>query len=587
MAKEVLVLEIKVKGGKLSAKELGMNATQLERMRKGTDAATKGMGRMATTAGELKRALAAMGLMVVVYQLGRLSKSFIQAADVAQRFRFRMEAMLGSIKDAGDLFGQMEIYAGSVAHEYEHIMEAATTLTGIMKGGKEEIMAWMPLIGDLGAAANMSFREVMGQFVRMYSAGANTADMFRERGILTMLGFQTQVKITAEETRKHLWDQWEKVDSKFKDLALKLANTWRGAMSMLKDQWFFLRKDIMEAGLFEFLIKRIQKLKDLLREMRAGGAWPEIGTAIMQYVTGFELLFKYTQMIVDSLLRGAKIFIYTITGWEDVAAQDAWTARIAAQIYQHKINLLKVEMAGYRMKRGTFGGKAQAAGTLRRGEAFPDISGGGAGGAGAAAKPRYITGELLFGRGDAGINYVLPAAAGVREELDRIQERTDLIKNSWLSVSDVIGTAFANMASGAMSAGDAIKSALLGALGQICMMWGQFFIAYGLGMQFVLGGQIAWGAVGKGAALMALGGSISGLAGRGGGRGGVGGYGGGAPYASRGTAGATASPQIIIIQSNGRVDRTQGNLLEAGTRAGLSRQTLNVVREQLRTTGSM
>ena len=100
------------------------------------------------------------------------------------------------------MFETMSKFAAKVPFEYEKIMSSATALAGVMEGGVDEVEQWMPMISDLAAVSRLSIEETTGQIIRMYSAGAAAADLFRERGITAMLGFQAGARYTAEETRE-------------------------------------------------------------------------------------------------------------------------------------------------------------------------------------------------------------------------------------------------------------------------------------------------------------------------------------------------------------------------------------------------
>jgi len=184
---------------------------------------------------------------------GLLIKSFIDAAATTEQFQVRLQVLLGSMKEGKALFRDMADFASRVPFEFENIMEAATSLAGVLEGGRKEIARYMPLIGDLAAASGLDIKTVTEQVIRMFSAGAGAADLFRERGILAMLGFQSGVSYTAEETKKILIQAWEEPASKFRGATDLLAKTWAGGMSMLKDKWFAFRNDIMEGGLFNYL----------------------------------------------------------------------------------------------------------------------------------------------------------------------------------------------------------------------------------------------------------------------------------------------------------------------------------------------
>ena len=182
---------------------------------------------------------------------GVTAAPFVQAASTAEQLRLRLTALLGSVEQGNRLFQDMARFAGQVPFEYEDIMQSATALAGVMKGGVDEINQWMPMIADLAAVSGLSIRDTTDQIIRMYSAGAASADLFRERGILAMLGFQAGVSYSAEETRKKLMEIYP--TASWRNATQDLANTWSGTLSMLSDKWFQFRTMIMDSGPFEYI----------------------------------------------------------------------------------------------------------------------------------------------------------------------------------------------------------------------------------------------------------------------------------------------------------------------------------------------
>ncbi|MFA5376967.1 MAG: hypothetical protein WC455_14550 [Dehalococcoidia bacterium] len=217
----------------------------------------------------------ALGMIALGASAAYIASKFINAADKAQQYRIRLEMLLGSQAASNELFKQMEIYASGVTHTYEDVMEAGSAFAGVMKGGNEEIMKWIQLAGDITAVTPLTFKEVIGQIIRMYAAGANSADLFRERGTTALLEFVQNVKYTAEETRKQVIEQWLKADSKFKEGAKRLAVTWSGMMSMMQDAWFIFRKDVMEGGVFELFKDELQGMLNKIKQMKADGSYKE------------------------------------------------------------------------------------------------------------------------------------------------------------------------------------------------------------------------------------------------------------------------------------------------------------------------
>jgi len=237
--------------------------------------------------GVIKQLTSLKGLMagaLAGYGLKNLSQSFIDAASTAEGYQVRLNTLLGSVNAGNQLFEDMAKFAGSVPFEYREIMGAATQLAGVMRGGVEEINKWMPMIADLAAVSGMGIQETTGQVIRMYSAGAASADMFRERGILAMMGFKAGVSYTAEETRKMMFEAWDASGSKFKGVTEDLAKTWKGLTSMLADKWEIFRKAVMDAGLMDFLKDRLQLILNMIDKFKDTGGFDSLARSISDYL---------------------------------------------------------------------------------------------------------------------------------------------------------------------------------------------------------------------------------------------------------------------------------------------------------------
>ena len=224
---------------------------------------------------------------------GLIAREFIHAASVAEQYSLRLKVLLGSAAAGIRLFDQMADYASRVPFELEKIMESATFLSGVMKGGSKEVTEWMPLIGDLAAATGFTIREVTGQVIRMYSAGAAAADLFRERGILGMLGFQVGVTYTAEETKKRLMEAWEEAGSKFKGATDELAKSWAGMISMMIDKWFLFRIMVMDTGIFDILKFKLNQVEQYLRKN-----WEAIGLWVKANADSMVVIGAWTTAVI-------------------------------------------------------------------------------------------------------------------------------------------------------------------------------------------------------------------------------------------------------------------------------------------------
>jgi len=245
----------------------------------------------------VKRHWIAISVMITAATVAliKFTKSTIDAANKVQQYNVRLKVMLGSVAEGNKLFDDMRELAARVPKTFDEIMASATDLSAVVTGGSEEIKALMPIIVDLSASTGMGVREVTGQMIRMYSAGAAAADMFRERGTSAALGFQAGVQVSAEETMKIITEQWEDGTGKFVGAAKELAVTFEGQMSMMEDAWFNFRAEIGKLILDSpQLQEALGQITDKLNEMAlAIKEWSEAG--------GFDVWLLETEIRINKL----------------------------------------------------------------------------------------------------------------------------------------------------------------------------------------------------------------------------------------------------------------------------------------------
>ena len=199
-----------------------------------------------------------------------IQAAVIDTSSEFENFQVRLNHVLGSVSEGNRLFNDMTKFASSVPFAFDDIMGAATQMSGVMSGGVDEVNQWMPMIADLAAVSGLSITDTTDQVVRMYSAGAASADLFRERGITAMLGFQSGVSVSAEDTRKQLMAAFEDPQSKFRGASADLALTWDGTMSMMGDKWTLFKKQIGDDGAFAAAKNALKGVLDELNNNNDG-----------------------------------------------------------------------------------------------------------------------------------------------------------------------------------------------------------------------------------------------------------------------------------------------------------------------------
>lgn len=235
---------------------------------------------------------------------GLLAREFVQTASAFEGWRTRLNRVLGSVEEGNRLFDEMKTLAKESTAEYSSIMEAATSMAGVMEGGVEETTKYMKIADDLAAVTGLGIQETTSQLIRMYSAGAASADLFRERGVLAMLGFQAGVSYSADETRKRLIAMYEDPASKVRGASKDLANTYQGLLSMIADEWQDFQASVMDSGVFDYLKAVVATVLDTIRELRASGQFQDFERNVGQYIINSLKQVIQTAAIVGDAFRG-------------------------------------------------------------------------------------------------------------------------------------------------------------------------------------------------------------------------------------------------------------------------------------------
>lgn len=300
--------------------------------------------------------LIAAAIVAVTVALNKFTKAVVSAADKVEQYGVRMKVLLGSVREGNKVFKDMTELAARVPKTYDEIMAAATDLSAVVKGGSEEVKKLMEIVVELSSGTGIAVRETVGQMIRMYSAGAAAADMFRERGVNEALGFQAGVSFSAKETMKVITEQFEKGVAKFSGASAELAKTFTGKMSMLQDAWFNLRAEIGLAFikseefklLLEGLTETINKLKIAVAKWRAEGGMEKFLADLKVRVLSLQAAFQSFRLAVFQIHQAVLALTQPLglfeEQYEDIT-QSVKEATEALDSYQEKI--VEIEQRGF------------------------------------------------------------------------------------------------------------------------------------------------------------------------------------------------------------------------------------------------
>jgi hypothetical protein len=196
------------------------------------------LGKLSGAAGVASRALgvAAVAAAAVGAAIGAAAVKSVQAATEIQNLGIRLSALTGSAQGGAAALDTVRKAAENLPFSLQEISQASPALLTVSKD-TDELRKNIQLTADLAAVTGLSFQETAGQLQRAFSAGANSADLFRERGVLALAGFQAGATVSVDETRK----KFEELGQKIAGTANELNKTLPGAISQLQDQLFKLQ----------------------------------------------------------------------------------------------------------------------------------------------------------------------------------------------------------------------------------------------------------------------------------------------------------------------------------------------------------
>ena len=261
-----LAITLRVDGSGQVTGELGKVTGGLktleDRARASSDGIARGQGALQSalsgtksTVSSLANEFSVLRAAAVVAGAAFTARSFISTASELENVAVRMRFLTGSTAEAAASTKLLRDYANQVPFEFQEIAQAAPSLLVVAKG-TADLNRLLQITGDLAAVTGLSFNETAGQLQRAMSSGIASADLFRERGVNALLGFQAGVQVTGEETKARIYDMWfgpGGATNTIKGAADSMAGTWTGITSMLSDKWFAFKADLMDGGPFEFL----------------------------------------------------------------------------------------------------------------------------------------------------------------------------------------------------------------------------------------------------------------------------------------------------------------------------------------------
>jgi len=178
-------------------------------------------------------------------------RKILQVSSEVEQLGLRFQFLFGSVEEGNKAFDTLLDYASKVPFTLQQIQQGAGNLA-VISDNAEELGRNLELVGNVAAVTGLDFKTVSEQIQRSFSGGIAAAEIFRERGVRALLGFQNGASVTAAETEARFNEVFGP-NGPFGNAAGVLANTYEGVLSMIQDKIFKFTLALgRQGGLFDF-----------------------------------------------------------------------------------------------------------------------------------------------------------------------------------------------------------------------------------------------------------------------------------------------------------------------------------------------
>jgi hypothetical protein len=284
----------------------------LGKLNKTTTASTERMKRSFSGVGRVAKFVGA----TIVASLGvRAFRSIVNVGSEVENLKVRLKALFGSAKEGDRAFQAITKFATQVPFSLGELQKGAGSLAAVTKNA-DELSTALKITANAAAVSGMTFPDAAMNIQRAFSAGANAADGFRERGVLALAGFDAGVAVTSSETIDKFMAAFGP-NGKFGQATDDLAKTFSGTMSMLGDSIFNFQASVSDSGLLGSMQKLVNVLKKGADDGRSFA--DTFGRVLANAVDGLATVIGFVRRNFETLTLAAVSF-FTVMAVGKLAA---------------------------------------------------------------------------------------------------------------------------------------------------------------------------------------------------------------------------------------------------------------------------
>ena len=256
----------------------------------------------------LRNALIGIGSIAVL-------RGFVNAGIEVENLGVQLNALFGSAQKGQKALEQVVRFASTTPFELRNIQQGITALATVAERAENAGISFDELLKITGNTATLlgnDFALASLQIQRSFSAGISSAELFRERGVRAMAGFEEGVRVSVDDSIKGLAQAFG-TGGQFGNLTDELAKTLFGTISNLKDSFFQFQVAVSK-GFFPALSKELNTLKRTIEDNQK--TIEEFGKSVGEnLVSGFEKAKDAVKALTPTFRVFSNIFRGIINGF--------------------------------------------------------------------------------------------------------------------------------------------------------------------------------------------------------------------------------------------------------------------------------
>ena len=284
------------------AQRLNIDIVARDKATKSLNTLRGGLAKVRGAVFNLQNAFLGLGAGLVI-------RNLVSTGRELENLQVRLKFLLKDTNEGAKAFDNMVKFASKVPFSLEEIQSGSGILATVTDNATE-LQKMLEITGNVAAVTGLDFRTASEQIQRSFSAGIGAADLFREKGVRNMLGFQAGAAVSIEETTL----AFEKVfgrGGRFGNATDELARTFGGTLSMIGDKVFAFKKTLLDAGFFQELKNQFGSLDKTLAKnsQQIDRIAIGFGTVLAKAVQGIAGFFKILKDNIDLVITALKLLI--------------------------------------------------------------------------------------------------------------------------------------------------------------------------------------------------------------------------------------------------------------------------------------